>query len=214
MTEVLGRVSTVDALVSTIRQRVLSGELPPGSKLQEVELAQTYGVGRYSLRGALRVLTDEGLLRYEQNRGVFVPKLAHDDVEDLYRLRTALEVEASRLAIRRGATFDRAEEMVRRMEAMSGSEPWEVATAADLGFHRALVEAADSPRILRSFTGMLSEFQLVLAQTQKHYQDPCRIGREHREILQALVTGDRATAEAAVRYHLEVAVQELLTLFT
>jgi len=213
VTDTLGRVSTVDALVSAIRRRVLSGEVAAGSKLREVELSQEYGVGRYSLRGALRVLTDEGLLRYEQNRGVFVPTISRDDVEDLYRLRTALEVEAARLALRRGATFDKAEEMVRRLEATTGSEPWEEATAADLGFHRAIVEAADSTRILRAFTGMQSELQLVLAQSREHYADPRRIGSEHREIMQALSSGDITTAESALRYHLEVAVQELLTLF-
>lgn len=213
MTDVLGRVSTVDALVGVIRQRVLSGELAPGSKVREVELSQQYAVGRYSVRGALRVLTDEGLLRYEQNRGVFVPTLARDDVQDLYRYRTALEVEASRLAILAGARFERAEEMVRQLEATSGSEPWEEVTDADLGFHRAIVESADSPRLLRSFTAMLSELQLVLAQTQQHYDDPCRVGREHREILEALVSGDPRTAESALRFHLEVAVQELLTVF-
>lgn len=64
-----------------------------------------------------------------------------------------------------------------------------------------------------SFTAMLSELQLVLAQTQQHYDDPRRVGREHRDILEALVSGDPSTAEAAVRFHLEVAVQELLTVF-
>ena len=61
----LERVSTVDALVAELRRQVLSGELGPGSQLKEVELSERYGVGRYSLRTAMRVLTDEGLLRHE-----------------------------------------------------------------------------------------------------------------------------------------------------
>ncbi|WP_024934047.1 MULTISPECIES: GntR family transcriptional regulator [Actinomadura] len=213
MTDQLGRVSTVDALVSAIRQRVLSGEFPPGSKLQEVPLSESYGVGRYSLRGALRVLTDEGLLRYEQNRGVFVPSLARDDVADLYRLRAALEIEAARLAMSRGASFADAEGMVQQLESMDGREPWAEAIAVDLGFHCEVVRAAGSPRILRAFTAMSSELRLALAGSREHYKDPKRIGREHREILDALISGDSAAAEGALRYHLEDAVVELLTLF-
>lgn len=213
MAKLLGRVSTVDALVDSIRQRVLSGDFPAGSKLQEVSLSESYGVGRYSLRAALRVLTDEGLLRYEQNRGVFVPALSRADVADLYRYRAALEIESARLAITHGATFADAEKMVQQLEAMNGEEPWAEAVAVDLGFHREVVRAAASPRILRAFNGMSSELQLALARSQEHYKDPQRIGREHRDVLDALVSGDTTEAEAAIRYHLEDAVSELLTLF-
>ncbi|MGV9797776.1 GntR family transcriptional regulator [Mycobacterium sp. NPDC003449] len=206
-------MSTVDALVASIRQRVLSGDFSPGSKLQEVPLAQSYGVGRYSLRGALRVLTDEGLLRYEQNRGVFVPSLAREDVADLYKFRAALEIEAARLAIRSGASLAAAEKMVEQLEAMTGAESWAETIAVDLGFHREIVRAGGSSRLLRAYVAMSSELQLILARSQRHYADPKRIGREHREILNALASGDLAIAEKALRYHLEVAVAELLTLF-
>lgn len=213
MSDPLGRVSTIDALVASIRQRVLSGDFAPGSKLQEVPLAQSYGVGRYSLRGALRVLTDEGLLRYEQNRGVFVPSLARDDVADLYKFRTALEIEAARLAIRANASLADAEKMVEQLEAMTGDESWAETIAVDLGFHREVVRAGGSSRLLRAYVAMSSELRLILARSQQHYKDPKRIGREHREILNALASGDVTVAEKALRYHLEVAVAELLTLF-
>ncbi|MCK5890332.1 GntR family transcriptional regulator [Aeromicrobium sp.] len=213
MTEELGRVTTVDALVTSLRQRILSGAFPAGSKLQEVPLSESYGVGRYSLRGALRILTDEGLLRYEQNRGVFVPSLAREDVEDLFRFRAALEVEAARLAVQSNASLAAAEAMVGRLESMELDVPWAEATTADLGFHREVVRAAGSMRLLRAFTAMSSELQFALARSQELYIDPQRIGREHREILEALKSGDSQAAEAALRYHLEVASQELFDLF-
>lgn len=213
MGETLGRVSTIDALVTSLRQRILSGDFEAGSKLNEVPLAESYAVGRYSLRGALRVLTDEGLLRYEQNRGVFVPSISREDVADLYHLRAALEVEAARIAIGNQASLARAELAVETLEGMTGAEPWAQATAADLDFHREVVKAASSPRILRSFTAMSHELQLVLARSQTHYRDSQRIGREHREILEALQTGKVTVAEKAIRYHLEDAVDELLTLY-
>src|SRR4051794_13505606 len=92
----LQRVSTVDALSEALRGRVLSGSLPPGAQLREIELTEEYGVGRHSLRAAMQALVHEGLLRHEPNHGVFVPRLSRADVEDLFLVRTALEVEVAR----------------------------------------------------------------------------------------------------------------------
>lgn len=207
----LERVSTVDALVAELRRQVLSGQLGPGSQLKEVELSERYGVGRYSLRTAMRVLTDEGLLRHEAHRGVFVPLLTRADVEDLFILRTALEVEAATLAARRSLALADAERAVEQLEAITGDEPWDEVTEKDLAFHRAYVNAVGSPRLSRSFEAMTSELRLVMAQTRMEYADPRQVGREHREILDGLRSGDPSRAEAAVRAHLEEGVQTLLS---
>ncbi|HEY6887487.1 MAG TPA: GntR family transcriptional regulator [Solirubrobacter sp.] len=207
----LERVSTVDALVAELRRQVLSGELGPGAQLKEVELSERYGVGRYSLRTAMRVLTDEGLLRHEAHRGVFVPHLTRADVEDLFILRTALEVEAATLAARRGLDLTEAERAVQQLEAITGEEPWDEVTEKDLAFHHAYVDAVGSRRLSRSFEAMTSELRLVMAQTRTEYTDPRQVGREHREILDGLRSGDPSRAEAAVRAHLEEGVQTLLS---
>lgn len=208
----LRTVSTVDALVHAIRHRVLSGELPPGAQLREVELAAAYGVGRYSLRTALRVLVEEGLLRHAANRGVFVPLLQRDDVRDLFRLRTALEVEAARIVAAGRIPVPEAERAVERLEALSGDEPWDEVTELDLGFHAAIVAAAGSPRLARAFAAMTSELRLILAQTRPTYDDPDAIGPEHRTILDALTSGRPTAAERAVRAHLEGGVDGILAL--
>ncbi len=210
----LGRVSTVDALVAELRARLLDGDFSPGDKLKEVELAQRYGVGRYSLRGAMRVLTDEGLLRHEQHRGVFVPELTRQDVTDLFVLRRAVEVEAVRRVVQTRTTLAAAEKAVQRLEQLTGDEPWHEVTEADLAFHTALVSGAGSNRLERAFSPLAAELRLCMARTQTEYaDDPARAGREHREILTALQTGRPATAERAIRKHLEDGAQALLSHF-
>src|SRR2546428_14179037 len=62
-------VSTVEAIAEALRDRVLNGELAPGTPLREVELSRHFGVGRHSLRAALQSLTAEGLLEHAPNRG-------------------------------------------------------------------------------------------------------------------------------------------------
>jgi len=208
----LNRVSTVDALVGALRERVLSGELPPGSQLRELELTAAYRVGRYSLRTALRVLVDEGLLRHEAHRGVFVPHLRRPDVEDLFVLRVALESEAARFVARRRIAIPEAERAVERLEALRGDEPWHQVTDIDLAFHAAVVAAVDSVRLTRAFSAMTSELRLVMAQTRSHYADPAKIGAEHREILEAVLSRRPATAERAIRNHLEGGLQDITAL--
>ncbi len=93
--------TTVDAVTEGLRGEILSGERPAGARLVEQELCAHFGVARHSLRAALRALQAEGLVQVETNRGARVAHLDVQDIVQLYELRTALEVEAARLALER-----------------------------------------------------------------------------------------------------------------
>ena len=80
----------VDALVESLRRRILSGELKPGTPLREEALSSEYDVARHSLRSALRTLQGDGLVQIEPNRGARVKSLSPDDVRGLSELRLAL----------------------------------------------------------------------------------------------------------------------------
>src|SRR5215813_12994369 len=95
-------MAVVDEVVDGLRREILDGTLPGGARLVEQELTERYGVARHSLRAALRALAAEGLVVVEPNRGARVAKLSPQDITWLYELRTALEVEAARLALERG----------------------------------------------------------------------------------------------------------------
>jgi DNA-binding GntR family transcriptional regulator len=97
-----------------------------------------------------------------------------------------------------------------RLEALKGDEPWDEVIETDLGFHRALVDAIQSPHASRLFASQLSELRLLLAQLQRSYTRPEAIGAEHRQVLDALATRSVRKATAAMREHLEVGVQDIL----
>jgi DNA-binding GntR family transcriptional regulator len=206
----LGRVSTVDALVAALRERIIGGEIPPGAQLREVELSERYGVGRHSLRAAFQALTHEGLLSHEPYRGVFVPQLAAADVRDLFIVRTALETEAVRLLVTRGVAIDAAVAATEALEALTGSEPWNEVVELDLRFHRDLIGAVSSPRLDRAFAALQAELRLLLAQMQPSYERPEKVGGEHRVLLDAILGGDVERAVGAMREHLEVGTLELV----
>ena len=94
-------MTTVENVTNTLRREILNGEFAGGLRLVEQELTARYGVARHTLRAALRELASEGLVKIEPNRGARVARLSAEDVIELYELRTALEVEAARLALER-----------------------------------------------------------------------------------------------------------------
>jgi DNA-binding GntR family transcriptional regulator len=206
----LGRVSTVDALAASLRERILSGAIAPGAQLREIELSERYGVGRHSLRAAFQALAHEGLLSHEPHRGVFVPQLDAGDVRDLFLVRTALEVEAVRLLVTRGLAVDAAVAATEALEALTGGEPWNEVVELDLDFHRELIAAVGSPRLDRGFAGLQAELRLLLAQLQPSYERPEKVGGEHRVLLDAILSGDVERAVAAMREHLELGTDELV----
>src|SRR3954469_22699884 len=92
----IARVSVIDALAASLRERVLSGALLPGKPLPEAELAAQYGVARPTIRAAIQQLTLTGLLVREANRSAYVPRLTPDQVRDLFAVRMLIEIEAIR----------------------------------------------------------------------------------------------------------------------
>jgi DNA-binding GntR family transcriptional regulator len=207
----LQRVSTVDALVQAIRRRVLTGELEPGAQLREIELAASFGVGRHSLRAALQALVHEGVLRHEPNRGVFIPRLTRADVEDLFLLRTALEVEAHRILVARKAPLDEASAVVAALESLDSGVAWDEVVELDLRFHRVLIEQVGSARMSRTFASLQAELRLLLAQLgSSQYGGLAEVVEQHRRVLDALATGSSRTATREIRAHLDQGVEDLL----
>src|SRR4051794_22187249 len=85
------RDSTPSIIAARIRDAVIDGTFPPGMQLSEAHIASRLGVSRGPVREALQRLIQEGLLRAERHRGVFVIELGIADVRDLYLARAAVE---------------------------------------------------------------------------------------------------------------------------
>src|ERR1700758_4868574 len=88
------RVSIADQVAGILRQRVLTGELRPGTSLQEIPLAESMGVSRNTMREAMRILSLEGLLKRNIHRGIAVAQLSLRDVLEIYHVRRVLEISA------------------------------------------------------------------------------------------------------------------------
>lgn len=182
----LQRVSTVDAIAAALRTRILDGELGAGERLRELELAEAYGVARHSLRAALRSLAAEGLVTIAQNRGASVARLTADDVGALFELRTALELEAARLALERngGRLPKPVHDAVRLMAAVCAQPdpPWSAVVDTHDQVHGALVAAAQSPRIARAYAALAGEMRLFVIQIKPRWSLE-RMAAHHERLL-------------------------------
>src|SRR5207244_9592993 len=138
--------------------------------LREVQLASLYRVGRYTVRAALASLANEGLVIYETNRGSRVASLSTDGIRDLFKIRTVLEIEAARLATHKQSDFSLLEEVVRKLEHLPPDATWADVVRLDQEFHRLLVEAAQSERLLRAYMTVFAEVRLSLTSQRSLYR--------------------------------------------
>jgi DNA-binding GntR family transcriptional regulator len=202
-------VSAHDALVGSLRDRILAGEFEPGSSLSDVALATEYRVARPTVRAAVQALVHEGLLRREPRRRAFVPRLGPDDIRDLYFVRIPLELAAVDALVRGSADLGQAARAVKRFEGLGDETSWREAVEADIAFHAALVAAAGSPRLERAYEALQSEIRLALIQLKPAYSAVAPLAAEHRHLLEAVRSGPVSKAARLMRDHLEQAVEDL-----
>jgi DNA-binding GntR family transcriptional regulator len=204
----LARVSTVDALAQALRNRILEGELSGGARLRENDLCAEYGVARHTVRSALRALAVEGLVRIEPNRGATVAVLGPQEMRALYELRTALEVEAARLALERhdGRLPEPVHGAVRQLSTLCARRKpaWAAILEAHDPIHTAIVEAAGSPRIAAAHAALAAEIRVFLIGIKPAWP-PVRMAADH----EALVADLEAHGPEALREHLRVSAEAL-----
>ncbi|HMJ36637.1 MAG TPA: GntR family transcriptional regulator [Baekduia sp.] len=196
--------TAVDRVAGVLREQILDARLEAGTRLVEADLVELHGAARHTVRTALRVLADEGLVTIAPNRGARVAGLDGDAITALYELRAALEVEAAHLALARHGdrlppSVHEAAEVLAR--ACSRPRPrWSTVSRAHADLHTSLVRAARSPRIEAVHDRLTAQTRLFLLQVRPHYTF-ARLGEEHLQ----LVVDLEAQGPEVLRTHLRVA---------
>ena len=205
----LDRRSTVDELAAALRRRILDGELTGGERLREQELTAAYRVARHTVRAALRALAAEGLVVVEPHRGAHVASLGRAEIEGLYELRTALEVEAARLALLRhdGRLPEPVHAAVRALAGVCrGEDPaWSAVVDAHEELHAAIVAAAGSPRVTIAHSALEQETRLFLVQLPPSWKLE-RMAPDHERLVADL----EAQGADALRAHLRESAEAVL----
>jgi DNA-binding GntR family transcriptional regulator len=222
MTVAPDRHGLVDRLAVAIRARVLSGEIPSGSRLRQESLASEFGVSRTPVREALRQLQSSGLVVVEPNRGAVVVGPSARDVRDAYAVRAELEGFAAEQAVAR--IQDTQLELLREAELLfrrsieeviddrrrgvdrhwSTESEWE---RANNQFHQVIQEAADNRQLLVAIAQLHQSFPRDL--TWSALSHSSRLLEEniqqHQRILAAIEARDAVEARRAMTAHVRAA---------
>ncbi len=211
----LPRSSTVDRIAERLRDLLLSGELAPGTNLQEIPVANALGVSRNTLREAARTLVAEGLLSRAPHKGIVVPSLTPDDVNELFEIRELLEVAALERACAQPTTIlpnlqDKVDGLGRAVAAQKERDIIEM----DLGFHQALLSVFDSPRLQHFHAILISELRLALAFLDRkgHADSVGQIVTDHQQIVNAVKSDDIKKSTKLLTKHLHDSKTRLLKL--
>jgi DNA-binding GntR family transcriptional regulator len=204
----LHAVSAQEALVDSLRDRILSGEFIPGAPLSDVELASAYGVARPTLRAAVQELVHEGLMRREPRRRACVPRLTAEDIRDLFYVRVPLELRAVEAITGRVSVLGAAIQAVEHFERLGPESSWRDVVDADMRFHTALIAATGSARLHRAYASLQAEIRLARAQLR--IETVTMLAEEHRRLLTRIAEGPRRAALQAMREHLQRAEDDLV----
>jgi DNA-binding GntR family transcriptional regulator len=199
--------SVADLAYERIRGYVLGGDVPPGARLGQVELAERFGISRTPVREALRRLTGEGLVDFHSNRGFRVADLGLDAVLRRMEVRSLVEPGIARLAAQRRTDED-LQLLEETIAGQEGAGDGISAHDASRDFHMALARASGNDELAR----VLNSLWLVEVGRRllsRRTADPNWLHddvREHREILTAVREGRAADAERLMAEHIGRAV--------
>ena len=198
------RTSVADQVAGILRQRVLNGELRPGTPLQEISLSESLGVSRNTMREAMRILSLEGLLKRSMHRGIAVAQLSLPDVQEIYHVRRVLEISAVQAA--KSASPELFRELHRaleRYEAAVQARNWVSAVTHDLHFHGLLIRFLENRRLEAFYQKTIAELRAGMVLVDQRHDHPGMLVPVHRKLYELLTTGKLAECARILRQHLD-----------
>lgn len=197
--------SLTTVVQQAIERAILQGELAPGAKLNEAQLAEQLGVSRGPVREAFRSLEEAGLVRQEKNRGVFVRSIPLDEAMEIFDLRAMMdEAVGRRLAQQASPEQIKAiRTMVDAMERAVKAGDVDQYHLLNLEFHDKLVEFAGNKKLFAIYRKLINELSLFRRMNLADGKLLPISASEHRGIVKAIAAGDADAAGLAMRAHVQ-----------
>lgn len=194
-----------DIVFETLRKAILDGDLKPGERVMEVQLAEKLGVSRTPVREAIRKLELEGLLEMIPRKGAYVADVSIKDVLNVLEVRASLEGLAASLAAERITEGEIASlrKSAEEFETMNKNNDRDGMVQKDTEFHSVLLNAARNDKLLsivESLSDYVQRFRLIYF---TEYSDAKNIMDDHRAILEAINERDGEKANRVAQDHIE-----------
>ncbi len=190
-----------EQVAEQLRQRIFRRELEPGSWIDELKIAEEFGISRTPLREALKVLAAEGLVTMKVRRGAYVTEMSEKDLRDVYHLLSLLESDAAAVVATRAESSQLQALQALHTELEAAVQERERFFALNEQFHMLLLELADNRWRSQVVTDLRKVMKLNRHNSlfkQGRLEDSLR---EHRAILAAIMAHNAPAAAQAMQTH-------------
>lgn len=194
-----------DVVFNTLREAILKGDLKPGERLMELQLAAKLGVSRTPIREAIRMLEQEGLAVTTPRKGAEVAKMTLKDMEDVLEIRASLDELASQIATVRitEEQLVRLKERKQDFEISLKSGSVKMIAEADVKFHDVIYEATNNPKLVSMLNNLREQIYRYRIEYLKDAEKYPTLIKEHEEIYESLLARDEEAALKATIVHVE-----------
>ena len=194
-----------DVVFNTLRQAIRRGELKPGERLMEIQLANKLGVSRTPVREAIRKLELEGLVLMIPRKGAEVADISEKSLKDVLEVREALEELAARLACDKITKegINRLKEAAQDFRSALKSNDITQMAEADVRFHDVICNATENQKLgqlLNNLREQMYRYRIEYLKDQQVYE---KLLSEHEEIIRHIEKGEKDEAARVVSRHIE-----------
>lgn len=198
-----------DVVFNTLRQAILRGELKPGERLMEIQLANKLGVSRTPIREAIRKLELEGLVLMIPRKGAEVAQITEKSLRDVLEVRRALEELAVQLACDRMTAkgLEELKQAAEEFEAVLGNNDITIVAEADVAFHDVIYMATDNQKLISLLNNFREQMYRYRVEYLKQKERYAQILQEHNDIVAAIEKGEKHRATEVTCRHIDNQVQ-------
>ncbi|TYR30751.1 FCD domain-containing protein [Mesorhizobium microcysteis] len=202
---ILRTSSLTGALERELEHLILTGELKPGERLNEIQISTRFGTSRGPLREATRSLQAKGLVDIIRNRGVFVRSVSPKEALEIYDVRAAIFGLAGRLLadLVTDPMLTKLNGYLDKMDEIAAVKDFDQYYPVNLAFHDYLVTATGNETLVKEYKGFVNKLHLARARGLVQAGGLSVSNREHREMVDALASGNRERAQESFFRHVE-----------
>ena len=204
-----------DVVFNTLREAILKGELKPGERLMELQLAAKLGVSRTPIREAIRMLEQEGLAVTIPRKGAEVAKMTEKDMEDVLQIREALDELAAKIACEQ-ISEEQLEELVATMhefEESTKTDNVKKIAEADVKFHDIIYQSTGNTKLVNMLNNLREQMYRYRVEYLKDENNYPTLMKEHKDIVEGLVRKNKMQVTATMHQHVKnqaVAVKAMI----
>ncbi|MEF9917858.1 MAG: GntR family transcriptional regulator [Eubacterium sp.] len=201
-----------EIVFETIRNAIVIGELKPGQRLMEVQLAEQLGVSRTPVRESIRKLELEGLVKMVPRKGAYVTPMSIDDLRDMMEIRRALEALSAELAAK-NATVEDIEQLKKSNKGFEESALKNDESGIieyDIKFHETIYKATHNEKLCQMINSLREQMQRIRVEYVHHIEDKTPLIGQHQIIIENIEKHQEEEASVSASNHIKITEKDMV----